>query len=163
MTWDAYMAPGERLLWEGRPRKGARLWPTCLYSALGVPFLIGGALALREGLGLGSPFFDLAVIAIGLVFAALGSHLVAGVWIAEATRHRRIRYALTDRAGYVRSGTRTDRIPLAGNPVDAVLAADGSGTVRFGLYDKGNRSAPRAGFEDIADAAHVADLMEARR
>lgn len=162
MTWEDYLAPGERLLWEGRPRKGVRVWPAAVFSILGFPFLVGGLFALREGLGFKAPFFDVALIAMGLVFVALGGHLVAGVWIVEATRHRRIRYALSDRAGYIREGTRVDRIPLTGNPVDAVMAEDGSGTIHFGFRDKANRSAPRAGFENIADAARVAELLEAR-
>lgn len=156
------MAPGEQLLWEGRPRKGMRLWPAGFFSAVGIPFLIGGIFALREGLGLNAPLFDLALVAMGVLFVCFGGYLLAGVWIAEATRHRRIRYALTDRAGYVRTGTRTDRIPFAGNPVDATVADDGSGTVLFGLRDKTNRSVQRAGFEDIADAARVAEMLEAR-
>lgn len=164
MTFEPYLAPGERLIWSGRPRRGVRRWPNLLYTCLGVPFLVGSYLMIRAGTGGLSGegiVFELATLAGGLVFGAFGLYLAFGVWIVDATRYRRIRYALTERAAYISNGTGIDRIPLAGHPVDSTIAEDGSGTILFGPRDKWNRNAGRASFDDIADAARVAELMEA--
>ena len=165
MTFERYLAPGERLVWTGRPRKGVRLWPNAVYSVLGLPFVAGAIFLIREGAGLYGRegiAFDLAALATGMILAGFGLYLTIGIWVAEATRHMRIRYALSDRAAYIAEGTGMVRTPFTNHPVDATFAEDGSGTLRFGPRDKWNRASPRHAFEDIEDAAHVAELMEAR-
>jgi hypothetical protein len=164
MTWEPYLGPGERLVWTGQPRKSVRRWPGLALSGLGLPFLVASYLMLTSGIryrdGIAAAF-ELSTLFGGIVFAGFGLYLTLGIWILEATRHRRIRYALTDRAAYAATGTRVDRVPLTLHRAEATLDGDGGGSLRFGPRDRHCDTA-RIGFEDIADAAHVAKLVEAR-
>lgn len=162
IDWAEYFSDEERLVWDGSPRKGMRRWPGTLLSLLGVPVLGAGVFMLAKGgavqLGPGITF-DLALLSMGALFTLMGLYLLVGHWVFEATRHRRIRYAMSDRCAYVATGKTVERIPLARLPVETSTNENGSGTVFFGVRDKWNKSNQRRGFEDIENVEHVASLM----
>lgn len=157
--WSPYLDPDERVIWEGHPRRGMRLWPNLFLSSLGLPFLFIGIYLLRRGLeavlGL-SGVFDLFELFGGVLFTSIGSGLVVGIWVLEATRHRRISYAISDRRAYIRTGRAVEAVPLEGHSVDTTLLPDKSGTILFGPRDFSQKDKARHAFEDIGDAAEVA-------
>ena len=163
--WAPYLDPDERIVWQGAPRRGVQRWPGLAFMVLGVPFLVAGPFMIREGLGLGVDiglFLDIGLIAAGAVFTGLGAYLCIGQWIAEATRHARIAYALTDRRALIRDGRKITCVPVAAHPVDVTLSDDGSGSVLLGHRDKWTRQRGREGFIDIDGAGQVAALLQNR-
>lgn len=159
IDWEPYLDPDEAMIWEGHPRKGIRPWPGLLLSALGLPFLAISAFVLFHGGRLKEPFADIGEAMISIVFAIAGLYLLVGIWFKEASRHRRIRYAFSDRRAYIAEGKEVHVVVIRGHAVEPTGIEDGSGTVLFGPRDSGGNSKDRASFDDIDNAEHVAALM----
>ena len=92
--WRAFLAPGEKLRWEGAPATGLRLRKA---DALLIPFSLawGGFAAFWEAtaLSMDAPLlFKLA----GLPFVLIGLYIVIGRFYHDAWLRARTRYALTD-------------------------------------------------------------------
>jgi hypothetical protein len=144
-----------------------------------VPFsLLWGGFAL---------FWEAAVIAHGslfgtlwgIPFVAMGLYMIAGRFVYKAWVRRRTLYAITDRRALKlirrRFGDSVDALFLDTVPaVNRELRGDGSGSVIFGTASSGTvptsfvgMRTPSQGalaFEDIPDAAQVAELVtELRR
>jgi hypothetical protein len=119
-----YLAPGERLLWAGRPDPGVRFAPV---DALLVPFSVmwGGfaifweAAVLTEG---GPPFFVLW----GVPFVLVGLYFVFGRFVYKRWRKRRTAYGITNTRAIVAIGnSRMIDSPVTGVPTSTKRSRDG--------------------------------------
>ncbi len=161
-NWSPYLEPGEAVVWEGKPRKGIQLWPGLIWMILGVPLLIASYFLLTTSPQIASDRLTLETFALktmGFVFLVLGVYLLVGEWIRVATRHRRIRYALSDRRAYIGVGGKVEVVPLNGHDIETKPAKDGSGKVLFGIRDKWDKLSPAASFDNIDDVEKVAALI----
>lgn len=182
--WEGLLAPGERILWQGRPDPAAD-WHRLADPRSVVGLGIGGfalfwlVQAGQSGPGGPPPVFFL----FGLPFFWVGWHLVAGRILADARRRRGTQYTLTDRAAFIATETREKR-SLQRHPLEPDMAplleetATG-GTVWFidqqirhpaARHKRGNgrhgfrdseawTERRRVGFERIADAREVFGLL----
>ncbi len=172
--WQDWFQPDEKLRWEGVPVTGRVHWLKNIFlSCFGTPFFLGGLGAASAGLGFlpvdGPVGFGgtLFLFAFSVPFLAVGAGLVFGPWIADRYKPRRTRYALTDRAGYVATNfwsRKMDVFPIRhGVRVEYEDNGGGAGSVFFhfeGYRDSdGDPQIRRHGFEDIADAKKVYDLV----
>ncbi|MBB3285963.1 MULTISPECIES: PH domain-containing protein [Rhizobium] len=132
---QTYLQPGEKLLWQGRPKQGFMVGKKDL---LLVPFsLLWGGFAvfwesavIRQG---NAPiFFRLW----GVPFVAIGLYLIVGRFAVDAFVRARTQYAVTNqRIIILREGwfaklltMSLDRLPA----VDLDQNGDGTGTINFG-------------------------------
>jgi hypothetical protein len=176
---EPHLVGGERVLWTGRPDPTKRLTKTDLFA---VPFSVlwGGFAIFWETsvIASGAPLF---FALWGIPFVAVGLYMIAGRFVYRAWLRRRTLYAVTDRRIIKlvrrRSGDTVEAVFLDAVPaVNRELRPDGSGSVMFGsasVQARANALLPVAvakvegiplAFEDIPDAAHVAELVtELRR
>jgi hypothetical protein len=171
---EPHLAAGEQVLWTGRPDASKRLTKTDLVA---VPFSVAwGGFAI---------FWEVSVIVSGapiffwlwgVPFVAIGLYLIFGRFVYRSWLRRRTLYAITDRRVVKlvrrRSGDSVEALFLDAIPaVNRELRRDGGGTVLFGtasLQARANALLPVAVakvegvplmFEDIPDAAYVAELV----
>ncbi len=186
--WEGILAPGERILWQGRP-DGAIDWALLfdVRSLFGV-FFTGFALfwiAMASGMlwtggsDAGPPlFFRLLFPLFGLPFVLVGLGVILAPLRADLAERRGVFYTLTDRAAFIATATRAGR-NLARYPAEGwqpVLDDGAPGTVWFAApimppaNQAGHRPGrahramagvahPRAGFRRIAAARQVYALM----
>lgn len=163
----ADLAPGETVIWRGRPFPGRR-W--------GLTQIIGGGLgamalvtALPGLLHAGSDLFALLPALIGVGFGAACLYVA---FVREPRRRRGTRYALTDRRGFVErpgliSGQQVTWQEIeADSYLDLVDHGDGLGTVWFHRHawrphGERHERVTFTGFEFIPDAAEVHGLIAA--
>jgi hypothetical protein len=176
---EPHLVGGERVVWLGRPDPSKRFERSDLFA---VPFsLAWGGFAI---------FWETSVIASGapllfalwgVPFVAVGIYLIVGRFVHKAWLRRRTLYAVTDRRILKlvrrRSGDAVDAVFLDAIPaVNCELRSDGSGSVIFGSASLHARASTALSFgvsasdeatmafDDIANAAYVADLVtELRR
>ena len=171
---EPHLVSGERALWTGRPDPTKRLTKTDLVA---VPFtLVWGGFAIfweTSVIASGAPLF---FALWGIPFVAVGLYLIFGRFAYRAWLRRRTVYAVTDRRvlKLIRrhSGDSVQALFLDAIPaVNRELRPDGSGTVLFGTSSVQARASallpvaiarvegvPLA-FEDVPDAAYVAELV----
>jgi hypothetical protein len=166
------LAPGERLLWSGRPRGGVVFTATDAYR---IPFslLFLGVSVFWQVLAFawgGDLFFALT----GLPFLFFGIYMNFGRFPLDARRRNRTYYALTDRRVIIVSGLvgrEVQSLSLRNLP-NLVLDAkpDGSGTITFGdknpltamygsFYGKVFLGPGVPAFEMIENARYVYELI----
>lgn len=175
------LAPGERLLWSGRPRRGIALSGEDLFlvpfSLLWLGFAVYWSfLARRSG---APPFFTLW----GLMFVLLGAYFVAGRFLVDAWQRGRTVYGLTDQRALIVSRSllgnqEVKSLPLRTMPeIGLSTKSDGSGTITFGslvagpypswmtrFYAFGSRRNAPPAFEMIENARQVYEqLLQAER
>lgn len=176
--WEDWFQPGETLIWEGRPAPGFRnILQSLFLTAFGTPFL--GAGLVTSGMGLGYLFglveawhvgLGIILTAFGIPFIAVGAGMVFGPWLHEYLRPTRVRYALTDRNGYVasRMWKRTmDVLPIRKSTrIETEEHRDGTMSVWFHfehrLDSNGDRQTDRKGFECLRDGHEVYRLLRSR-
>jgi hypothetical protein len=166
------LAPGERLLWTGRPRGGVVFTATDAYR---IPFslLFLGVSVFWQILAFawgGDPIFALT----GVPFLLFGLYMNFGRFPLDARRRNRTYYALTDRRVMIISGLVSREVQSLSlrNLPNLVLDAkpDGSGTVTFGdknpltamygsFYGRVFLGPGVPAFEMIENARHVYDLI----
>ena len=169
--WDAYLQPGERILWEGAPLPGIRNRLRLVFLSLfGVPFLIfglgGTGVGLRHLLWIGDIWIGLTTLALGLIFLLVGYTLVAHQWVDAARAHRTTRYALSTRCAFV-SRTAAKRslecYPILPKTALELDHCDGYDNVWFHARSEtdsdGGIATSRIGFEGIRDGAEVFRLL----
>jgi hypothetical protein len=164
--WEAYFMPGETLLWEGAPVRGAGFSPLSIFiSAFGVPFLGSGGFVAITGAGIaleGKLALGLFMIAFCVPFVTVGAGLVFGPWIYLTQAHARVRYALSSRRAYIATRWWTRKMasyeiaPGADVTLSQGRRAD---TVRFRTTTRGANSSHYAGFDNIADGRQVFALI----
>jgi hypothetical protein len=172
--WETYLQPGEKLLWEGAPKPGVHGKGKIIGLALfGLPFLIIGISVAVEGItqvsaseswrGIGLGLF---FIAFAVPFTGIGALMVFGQWYAAHEAHRKLRYALSNRAAYIartywsRSIASYPILKSAPTGLEKGRTAD---TVWFHVQSEtnsdGDRSFTRIGFDNIADGDAVFRLI----
>jgi hypothetical protein len=133
-TQEGLLEPGEKLLWEGRPRQGLMLRPRDTFM---IPFSIlwcGFAIFWESSvLSQSAPgFFALW----GIPFVAAGLYFVFGRFLYDAFVRSGTFYALTDRRVLISAGgfRREVRSLILEGLTDLRLSenGDGRGTIKFG-------------------------------
>ncbi|MCR8726606.1 aspartate carbamoyltransferase catalytic subunit [Frigidibacter sp. ROC022] len=133
--WDDILDPGERILWQGRPRGGV-IWTDLLsvQSVFGLffagfaVFWVLGAASITGGFHrMSGPdvfrFFPL----FGLPFVAVGLYMVVGRLFWDAYLRGRTWYTLSDRTAYIATdtlrGRKLERYPI--EPDTRLILNDG--------------------------------------
>jgi hypothetical protein len=170
-SWETYLQPGERILWEGAALPGIRNRGRLVFMSLfGIPFLlvglVGSAVGLRHIFRLGETGLVLFTLAIGLIFLLLGYALVFGQWAEAAKARRTLRYAVSTHCAYIARQSR--KLSLEYYPILAATAleleqCDGYDNVWFHTRRErdshGDLSTTRYRFEGIRDGTEVYQLM----
>lgn len=170
-NWEAYLDPGERLLWEGEPAKGLRINGAAITKSLfGIPFL---AFALFWTYGASDSFstflaptlgFKTFFPMFGILFILVGLYMLVGQYFWGAYKRGRTRYALSDKRAFIAS--QAIRKELNFYPIKAateVHMKPGTETsiyfaVRIYRSKNGARRVP-LGFEYISDGEEVYRLI----
>lgn len=174
-TWDAYLGPGETLLWAGGPEPDTRLrWGQIGMAIFGAPFLLFGigfiGITLWSMLaGQASEAWQWGValffVAFGLAFAAVGVSMVVWPHLSARLRPRYERYAVgTQRAYIARSWWRPSIKSYAIRPdANVELIRGGLDIVVFQVGtvsdSDGARHEVTARFMALADGMHVYRLI----
>jgi hypothetical protein len=173
-SWDAYLQPGEHILWEGAPKSGVRGWPKIIGLAVfGMPFLLVGLGVFGAGIdqafraegwtGLGLGLF---LLVFSLMFVGVGATMVFGQWYAAARAHRDIRYAVSTRCAYVaKSGwvRSLESYPILKSTALGLEKGRSADSVWFHVRSEkdsdGDLSTTRISFDHIADGDSVYRLL----
>lgn len=145
----SYLAPGESILWKGKPGKGHLLTP---WDAYMIPFSIfwcGFAIFWEVGvLTSGAPFF----FGIwGIPFILIGLYLVCGRFFHTAWLRKRTAYVITNKKIIRKRGKRVDMLGAGNLPSTHITTfADGNGNIRFGEYITYYRRTSFDGFQNNA-------------
>jgi hypothetical protein len=171
----SWMAPDERLLWEGKPDVGAYsmrgAWYLIPFSILWAGFALFWEFNVLTG---GAPFF---FGLWGIPFVLFGLYLVFGrIWVARREA-RKTTYAITNRRVLIVSGafrpsfTALELRALPGAQIDE--DRDGRGSITFGTItgfqlppgwpSMGARYAKLPAFLAIADVRKVFDIYDRAR
>lgn len=133
-SWRRQLAPGEQLVWQGRPQQGVWLHRADLWA---IPFsILWGGFAIYwewKVLTMDSPGF---FVFCGIPFVLMGLYLMVGRFFMDARRRAHTRYALTTERVLIASGAKGERVrslPLR-RLGDIALdeAGDGRGTITLG-------------------------------
>ena len=130
---DREPAPGEKLIWSGRPSQGIMLRA---YDALLIPFslLWTGFAVFWEYSAIASG--DSFAILWGLPFVALGLYITVGRFALDAKRRQRTFYGLTNQRVTVIAGIVSRKVTsLNLRTVSNITLSekhDGKGTISFG-------------------------------
>jgi len=179
------LAPGEKVVWEGRPKPGVLFTSA---DFLLIPFsIVWCAFAIfwtttasvvtwgPSAAGRSTPAFPFPIF--GLMFVAVGLYFVIGRFAVDAWLRGRTRYALTERRVLIVRAPpfgRVTALTLARlTEVSLRKAGDsGAGSIRFGpaaaLFGRNGFSIwspaldPTPQFIAIADAQKVYDLVQRR-
>ncbi len=165
-SWQDYLDPGEKLLWQGAPAGGIRFSITGLVqSAFGVFFLGFSVFWVAMALNIGadgplSLFFPL----FGLPFVLIGLWLVIGHWFFDAYKRRRSRYALTNKRAIIARrvfGRRLESYPILADS-EISLVEGRFDTVNFHqktVIRNNGTSRANIGFRYIRDGRKVYNLL----
>lgn len=172
--WEDWFVPGETLLWEGAPAPGIRKpFLNIFFGIFGLPFL--GAGLFVSGLGLGyllgfmenwSPWhlaLGVFLAAFGVPFIIAGGGMVFGTWTHDYLRPRRVRYALSNKNGYVASrfwDRKMEVFPIDESArIETQSHSDGTTSIWFHFQHRrdsdGDDHIDKKGFEALADGEEV--------
>ena len=129
------LAPGERLLWSGRPRQGLLfgradlfLVPFSLVWCGFMVFFFVAAARHRET----PPLFKV----VGFLFLLIGIQIIAGRFVVDVVQRRRKAYGVTTARVILVSGLfreTVESLPLRGiSQLALTVRSDGSGAIVFG-------------------------------
>lgn len=159
-----YVAPGDTVLWKGKPGKGHLLGPQ---DVVMIPFSIfwcGFAIFWEiTALTSGAPSF---MALFGIPFVAVGLYITVGRFIHSAHTRKRTAYVITRHKIIRARGNRIDVLDSKNMPPYRLVAnRDGSGTIRFGenyYYAYGKRYVNNNQFtlENVPDAARVCQILD---
>lgn len=163
-----YLAPGETILWRGKPAMGHLFGPQDLFL---IPFSIfwcGFAVFWTVTALSNAPFpFGL----FGIPFVCVGLYITVGRFIHVSWLRKRTAYIITTQKILRRRGDRIDMLDAKTMPSVYVSArTDGTGTIRFGeaVYVHRGRSRYRTtwgpndalfSLQNIPDVARVQQLL----
>lgn len=167
------LLPGETILWEGAPNPGFRLRGTeILQCIFGLPFLLGGVIALIDGLRFldepGNSPLGLAIFVT--LFVGLGGYVVFVPLFGAFKTARHVRYALSTQAAYIVRDWPVQRVevyPIL--PANAPELQQGRRTDTVWLHTRNEEDAEgdifktRIGFQYINNAADVVQLIQTIR
>lgn len=157
-----YLAPGETILWRGKPERGHLLGPQDVFL---IPFSIfwcGFALfwfisALQVG----------AFALFGIPFVCVGIYITVGRFFHTAWLRRNTAYVITTQKIIRRRGKRIDMLDAKTMPsVHVTARMDGTGTIRFGhaVYYRSRRGYSsydqhQFTLDNIPDVARVQQIL----
>ncbi|WP_112311895.1 hypothetical protein [Pseudogemmobacter bohemicus] len=183
--WSQDLAPGERLLWTGRPEPGRRYSRSdfgmsvlggmvALFAALWILFAV--TMLNDPAMAPQAPLLGLVMVFCGLVAALsllAARWLLWGGWLRRERDLERAFYALTDRRALMRLTAPPPRfatpkltswpilsqtmIEMTGNPAREPVSLHLAMLVT--VDSDGDKTYTRTGFERIADAEHVLQLI----
>ncbi|WP_136636971.1 aspartate carbamoyltransferase catalytic subunit [Pseudooceanicola onchidii] len=160
--WDGVLAPGEEILWQGRPDAAFVIGVAQIGGALFGLFFAGFAAVWMMMASMAGGYFW----SFGLIHFSVGISLAFGAFFWGPWRRRHTWYTLTDRRAFIA----TD-MPLAGRRLrswqidgDSVLEfkADNLVTINFAKEYRQTKNGTRAvdiGFERLEDGHEVYRLM----
>ena len=128
-----YLAPGETILWRGKPEKGHLFGPQDLFM---IPFSIFwcGFAIFWEATAIlsGAPFF---FALFGLPFICVGLYITVGRFFHMSWLRKNTAYVITTAKIIRRRGKRIDMLDAKTMPAIHVTAQpDGTGTIQFGEF-----------------------------
>ena len=156
-----YLAPGETILWRGKPEKGHLLGPQDWFM---IPFSIFWCVfavfwfvtALQAG----------AFALFGIPFVCVGIYMTVGRFFHIAWLRKNTAYVITTAKIIRRRGKRIDMLDAKTMPTIHVTArTDGTGTIQFGdtfYYRRRGRTyreTPLFTLDNIPDVARVQQLL----
>lgn len=163
-----YLAPGETILWRGRPEKGHLLsGKDVLLIPFGI-FYCGFAIFWTVSALTVAP---LPFAMFGVPFICVGLYITIGRSIHTASVRKRTVYVITNRKILRRRGNKIDMLDAKTMPAIHVTArTDGTGTIQFGqptYYHRRsgygyNGWSPNGGIftlENIPDVARVQQIL----
>lgn len=171
--WEDYFEPGEVLLWQGAPEPGPRFsWGFVALSIFSIPFLLAGFYSAGEGIsdilsfdGKWSIGLGLFRIAFSIPFLLGGLGMMLGGWLVSIHGHKYIRYALTNKRGYIAKS-------FLKHTIDSyVIGSDDIITLEQGQFDSvkfttvhshdsdGDKITKSVGFDWISDGRTVYQLI----
>lgn len=179
MTTDpdiaALLEPGERIRWQGIPVAGFhRPFQIAGMAVFGTPFLVGGLALAGFAIWILMRATECQMIALAvfclifsLPFLGIGLLLVFGVSLDRAFgAPRRLRYVLTDSRALILNDFPTRKVESYPILKSSPLVHEQSrlaGSVYFHVHatrdSEDQTEIKRQGFENIADSAHVFQLM----
>ena len=125
-----YLAPGETILWRGRPENGHLLGPQDVFM---IPFSIfwcGFAIFWFVTALINAP---LSFTLFGVPFVCMGLYMTVGRFFHAAWLRKNTAYVITTGKIIRRRGKRIDMLDAKTMPAIHVTArTDGTGTIRFG-------------------------------
>ena len=166
-----YLAPGETILWRGKPEKGHLLGPHDIFM---IPFSIfwcGFAVFWFVTALINAP---LPFALFGIPFVCVGLYMVVGRFFHIAWLRKNTAYIITTAKIIRRRGKRIDMLDARTMPTVHVTArTDGTGTIQFGEFVYYSRGRVRSSrwddswgtnsrlftLENIADVARVQQLL----
>ncbi|KIQ70352.1 hypothetical protein [Wenxinia marina] len=178
--WEDILAPGERILWQGRPAGGI-VWSdlVSVQTVFGLFFTGFAVFWTSMASGMGVPrnapgIFNLFPL-FGLLFVGIGLYQVVGRLFWDAFARNRTHYTLTDRAAYIATdlpGKRSLETHRLSGDVPPRLEDGDFGTVWFGekthhrpggwrggKYRRARTWSTPVGFRRIPDARRVFGLV----
>lgn len=172
-SWHDFFEPGEKLLWEGAPEPlGIPGLGGIALSIFGMPFFGAGLFILYSAItgqtipdDSGGTWQGIWLFLFGTPFFLVGAALFLGPWFYYALSHLYVRYALSNRAGYITVRFLGRRMKMY--PIDPLTDVE----IEFGrhssvFFHKGYRKDSdgdvidvRTGFENIRDGRAVYDMI----
>jgi len=166
-SWDDYLDPDEKLLWQGAPATGLKLTGKGIFLSLFGLFFLGFSVVwvtmasmMQTGMA-----FDYIFPLFGLPFVLVGLWLVVGHWFFDAYKRKRARYALTTkRAIIARSmiNRRMESYEITKNSPLSLVEGD-LDTVNFAQKTTRSNNGPTVvdiGFRYITGGREVYNLMQ---
>lgn len=169
--WETYFEPGESLLWEGAPSPKVRVSPKMIFFAIfGLPFAGAGLFIMLDGFGMlldGFPdlFIGIFMIVFSLPFTAVGLGLSVGPSYKARMAHRKVRYAVSDRAAYIATrwwGRKMQSYPIE---ADTALVFEEGDVSNIWFHSEtyrdrdGDSHNAKIGFENIEQGAAVYRML----
>ena len=180
--WEDWFQPGEVLIWEGAPQPDVpNLFQSLFFAAFGLSFLGAGLLVSRLGLGHLFGFIDnwslwhiplgIFLAAFGVPFMVAGGAMAFGPWVYMYLKPRRIRYALSNRNGYIASRMWAQKMEVLPIRSDIRIETEThkNGNMSIWFYSEhykdsdGDDVTSRKGFEFLKDGMDVYRLIRAQQ
>ena len=175
--WEDFLAPGERILWQGQPDASVVWRDLAAHETLAGIIAGGAGIAVLLKVGHAS----LIAAVLGVVFVGFGLWLSIGRLFWDASLRRGTHYTLTDRTAFIattpRGQRKLERYAIGpetkahlqeGDPGSVWFATDvrhtagqWRGSHSEGMYVPGQTIRRRVGFRRIAEARKVYGLITA--
>lgn len=165
--WAPYLAPGEEVLWQGRPRPGVVIragdLPQMLFGLVFFAFSVFWMImAGWMGGGTGGPF-GLLFPLFGLPFVAVGFYMAGGRLLWDVYKNQHMWYSLTNRRAIIATEVFGQRAmkDYRITPDTVLEFRDGApASIYFGYEEGGSSGARRkVGFLRIDDGQEVYAMM----
>jgi hypothetical protein len=172
------LSPAERVLWTGQPRQGIRTSPPLIViNLIGLGILLIGltwntvvlwAIGVLDGTH-ESAVFRIVMMGVYLGTILLGLFMTVGIYPFNARYNRKVGYAITDRAAYIKRPRGPDAPEVSRHVINrASVIRRGGWLSRRSVYfdyqfkpdvDSGEVVRHKIGFHGLPDPATVLELL----